>query len=115
MRILALNCGSSSVKCAVIDGVARRRLLDVRVESIGTAACRAAIGEVEKPLGESTDLKAAVAFVLGEIRGQSATIEVVAHRVVHGGERFVQPTLIDDTSLEAIEALSPLAPLHNPP
>lgn len=43
-----------------------------------------------------------------------AQIEAIGHRVVHGGERFHEPTLIDDELLEEIRALSPLAPLHNP-
>lgn len=43
-----------------------------------------------------------------------AQIEAIGHRVVHGGERFHAPTLIDDELLEEIRALSPLAPLHNP-
>ena len=44
-----------------------------------------------------------------------AAADAVGHRVVHGGARFVEPTLIDDTVIAAIEELRPLAPLHNEP
>lgn len=43
-----------------------------------------------------------------------SNVEAVAHRVVHGGTRFIEPTLIDDSVLAAIDDLAPLAPLHNP-
>lgn len=116
MRVLALNCGSSSIKSAVVDSERRQRLLDIRVENIGTAECRALIGEEEKQLAADTDLPAAVGFVLAQLQKRaSMAVEAVAHRIVHGGERFVQPTVIDDDALKAVEALSPLAPLHNPP
>ena len=45
----------------------------------------------------------------------TAPLALVGHRVVHGGERFTVPTLLDESALEALAALSPLAPLHNPP
>lgn len=116
MRILALNCGSSSIKSAVIDSELRRRLLDIRVESIGTADCRAVIDGTGKPLAPDTNLAAAVSFLLTEVgRNAAVVVEAVTHRIVHGGERFVQPTAITDDTLDAIEDLSSLAPLHNPP
>lgn len=89
MLIFALNCGSSSLKCAVIDSDRRSHVLDVRVEKVDQA--------------------------LQRLREESAPPDAFVHRVVHGGERFLHATRIDDGVLSEIEQLSHLAPLHNPP
>ncbi len=90
MRVLALNCGSSSLKAAIIDSVRKERLFDCRVDKIEE--------------------------VLDQVRKHAQIApEAVAHRIVHGGERFVQPTRVEDAVLAEIEALEDLAPLHNPP
>jgi acetate kinase len=99
MHILALNCGSSSVKSAVIDSDRRSRLLEARVENVDASTLSAAVDEVLQRLG----------------RGASTQPDAIAHRIVHGGERFLRPTLIDDSVLGEIERLNHLAPLHNPP
>lgn len=96
MRVLALNCGSSSVKSALIDVAAGRRVQEIQVENA------------------DPDLAAAVDEVLAAYREQGA-IDAVAHRVVHGGEKFIEPTRLDDSVLGEIEELNHLAPLHNPP
>jgi acetate kinase len=101
MPIFALNCGSSSIKSAIVDSAQRRRLYETHVENADAAG-----------FGE------AVAQVLQDLRSRSAEHgqpDAFAHRIVHGGDRFVQPTRIDDQVLEAIEQLTHLAPLHNPP
>lgn len=99
MHIFALNCGSSSVKSAVIDSDRRSRLLDARMENL-----------------DATNLSAAIDEVLQRLRqGTSKPPDAIAHRIVHGGERFLRPTLIDDSTLGEIERLNHLAPLHNPP
>jgi acetate kinase len=87
--VFVLNCGSSTVKYARID-LARpaervRGTIEGRPEAAMAAALEAAAGAA-----------------------------VVAHRVVHGGARFSDPVVIDDEVLDEIEALSRLAPLHNP-
>jgi acetate kinase len=99
MRVLALNCGSSSVKSALIDTVHGRRLREIQVENVGS------------------DPRAAVDGLLAEYRGLGASMspEAVVHRVVHGGEKFREPTRLDDSVLGEIEQLDHLAPLHNPP
>lgn len=99
MRVLALNCGSSSVKSAVIDAVTGRRLHEIQVENI------------------DSDLQSAVTRLLSEYQRGAASHapEAVAHRVVHGGEKFHSATLLDDDVLNEIERLGRLAPLHNPP
>ena len=97
MRVLVLNCGSSSLKWKLIDTASRRAGKTGKAERIGQ--------------GGRTHAQA-VREVLNELEGQ--TIEAVGHRVVHGGERFHQPALVTDEVLQAIEACVPLAPLHNP-
>src|SRR5262245_35078696 len=103
MRVLALNCGSSSIKSAIIDSMSGKRLLDVRIEDIGTSGVT-----LESAVRRIAEEASAFMRAVGPVR-------VVAHRVVHGGAHMVQPTLIDDQSLHAIDELSELAPLHNPP
>lgn len=101
MTIVALNCGSSSVKAAAFAVPSLRRTIDERVDLHETGA-----GSVDEVVRE----------VLKRIEGScGAPIVACAHRVVHGGERFTQPTLLDDAALAELDALSALAPLHNPP
>jgi acetate kinase len=101
MLIFALNCGSSSLKSAVIDTDRRSHVVDVRVQQLDTATLSATVGRVLQQLRERS-----------RHHGPPGAI---AHRVVHGGERFVQPTKIDDGVLAELDELSHLAPLHNPP
>ena len=100
MRVLALNCGSSSIRCAVIDTGPGRRTAE-RHEDLDGRAHEAVLREW---IGEWT------APGCDEILG----IEAVGHRVVHGGESFQGAAILTDESLHRLEALSPLAPLHNP-
>lgn len=101
MLIFALNCGSSSLKCAVIDTDRRSHVLDVRVENLDAAKLPAAVDQALQRLrAESTDRRSPDAIV---------------HRIVHGGERFLSATRIDDGVVREIEQLNRLAPLHNPP
>lgn len=118
MHILALNCGSSSIKGALIDTVSRERLRDVRVLELGGAACRLLIDGREQKLDAGADLRAGVRMIFRELATQSAespAVEAVVHRIVHGGAKFTQPTLLDEPALATLTALNPLAPLHNPP
>lgn len=100
MHIFVLNCGSSSLKSAVIDTDRGSRELDARVENL-----------------DLTRLAAPVAKVLQQLRagGGDNAPDAIAHRIVHGGERFLQATRIDDGVLGELEQLNHLAPLHNPP
>jgi acetate kinase len=117
MHILALNCGSSSIKTALIDTHNRTHLWDARVEDIGLPTSRVRMDN-EQPQLRVADHGAALQILLDGLRRRGATlprIEAVAHRVVHGGAQFVQPVQVDDQTLAAIESLGALAPLHNPP
>ena len=100
-NVFVLNVGSSSVKYKVLDADTGEVFADGVIERIG---------EYGSPVA---DHAAALELVRGQNPG--AVMEAVGHRVVHGGTRFVRATLIDDEVEEEIEALSDLAPLHNPP
>ena len=118
MRILAFNCGSSSIKCAVIESDSGARSFELRVEDIGRDEPRLIAGQTRRNLTPKMDFAAAIDVVSAEFRAhwaESGKLDAVAHRVVHGGERFKAPTLIDDSMVAQLGALERLAPLHNPP
>ena len=117
MRIFALNCGSSSLKSVLIDTSSRARLLEMHIDSLGSADCRLQIGAERIPLEAGTDAAAGVRRLMAELRercqGEQAA-EAVVHRIVHGGAEFTAPTRLDEDTLRRIAELNPLAPLHNP-
>ena len=123
-KILVINCGSSSLKYSFYDTTDDARHARGQVERIGIDGTRHAHrgpkGDTKRdlPRGSFTDaLKAMVEALTSKesgVIGGAGEVSVVAHRVVHGGERFTEATLITDEVMEQIEALSPLAPLHNP-
>jgi acetate kinase len=118
MRILAINCGSSSIKAALIDSADSARLSDVEVENIGTAECRMIVNGAPPESMAVADHAAGVSQALDAILQRATTLgepEAVVHRIVHGGDQFVAPTLVTDAVLSRIDALDGLAPLHNPP
>lgn len=98
--VLALNAGSSSVKYRLIDLDTNRIAASGLLERIGRGGHRDAIDQILDALA-ARDLHERVA--------------AVGHRVVHGGAEFTRATPIDDRVERRIDALSSLAPLHNPP
>ena len=100
MRVLVINCGSSSVKYHLIDLNSGSRILSGKVESIG---------EVQS---NYADHEQALEHIVAEIGDNP--VDAVGHRVVHGGERFIEPVLIDESVIAEIDACSVDAPLHNP-
>ncbi|WP_166021138.1 acetate kinase [Streptomyces chilikensis] len=127
-RVLVLNSGSSSLKYQLLDMADRSRLAVGLVERIGEESGRIRHTLVHGPQGrerarETTgpvpDHRAALEAVAGELARDgmgldSPELAAVGHRVVHGGKRFTEPTLIDTAVVDEIERLSPVAPLHNP-
>ena len=114
MRILALNSGSSSIKCSLIDSETQARLVELSVEQIGTDAGRLVQGDESKQLGALT-YETAVQVILDAVRyATQEPIDAIAHRIVHGGS-FTEPVIVDSKVLDKIDELSALAPLHNPP
>jgi acetate kinase len=119
MKILVINCGSSSVKFglfAVEDSP--RVMLSGQVEKIGEATSRISYRYADERAKQSKTLVAedhpqAFAAIL-DVLHTTALPDAIGHRVVHGGELFSRPTRIDATVIANIRALCPLAPLHNP-
>jgi acetate kinase len=97
-RVLVLNCGSSSVKYRLFDG--EETLAKGLIERVGEAG------------GDASDHQAALQRIMESVDLDG--LAAVGHRVVHGGPAFTAATVIDDEVVADIEALVPLAPLHNP-
>lgn len=125
MRILTLNCGSSSVKYGLWEMPGERPLAQGLIERVGLG--EGAIGHTatgQEPVRMARDFPAhgeAIAAVFEFLTHEAygvvddvAEIDAVAHRVVHGGEQYTQSVLIDDDVVAAIEENAVLAPLHNP-
>lgn len=121
-HVLVLNAGSSSLKYSLVDGDTGAPLGGGTVERIGEEngrlSHRGPGGSFadERRFGTHEEaLRAAVeAF---ETHGPSLAdtpLAAVGHRVVHGGDRFAAPAVVDDELMEAVRDLVPLAPLHNP-
>jgi acetate kinase len=104
--VLVLNAGSSTLKAAVVDSAGRRLW---QAQSGWTIGAADAAGPVPQ---EDAALAAWLAEGLASWRHDLA---LVAHRLVHGGERFVEPTRLDPVVIGELEQLIPLAPLHNGP
>ena len=123
-KILVINCGSSSLKYSFFDTTDETRQARGLVERIGIDGTQlkhvGPKGEVKKELPKGSFPEAFKAMLAeltaketGVISGAGG-VSVVAHRVVHGGEKFTEGTLLTDEVVAQIEALSSLAPLHNP-
>ncbi len=114
MNILVLNAGSSSLKAEVVDPETGARAASAKVGRLGSDQAEVAIdGELQTDLRVES-LSDALARLVPLLVERVGEIHGVGHRVVHGGEQFSQPTIIDDAVEAAIEALIPMAPLHNP-
>ena len=126
-KVGVINCGSSSIKYEVFDREKRSKLAMGLVERIGSAEGRMRQSRLQadgtfleqvytKPLA---DHREAFLFMVDMNRENriildDAELFCIGHRVVHGGELFREPTVIDDEVAAAIRSLIPLAPLHNP-
>lgn len=97
LNVLVLNCGSSSLKFQLLAMPAEERQARGVVERIGD------------------DYADAVQRAVDETRRAGRRIDAVGHRIVHGGDRFTEPVVIDDAVTAALDALTELAPLHNGP
>jgi acetate kinase len=109
-RVLVLNAGSSSLKTSVLE------LDEAGHVANGGAPLAATQTEWGSDATRVADRRATVETALSSIWAAGVTRESIAlagHRVVHGGTRFREATLMDDAALDELEALSDLAPLHN--
>ena len=130
MKILVLNCGSSSIKfqlietsVELIESNADRSIAKGSVEKIGTDEAELHLVVPPNPeqslreemLDHQTALTRSIqALKEAKALGDIAQIEAVGHRVVHGGERYSASVLIDEEVEKVIQQCSELAPLHNP-
>lgn len=125
MKILVLNCGSSSVKYKLIDTDTDKTLAEGGVEKIGLPDAfikfRKSDGSKETRQLGLADHKGAVAAILNLLTDPADgciksydEIDAVGHRVVHGAEKFNKSVLINDEVLQQIKDCYDLAPLHNP-
>ena len=125
MKILVLNCGSSSIKYQLFDMVSRVVLAKGIVEKIGLKGSflknERFDGDKVKLEGEILDHQTGIEYLLGilvsEKRGVIKSlneIDAIGHRLVHGGELFKGSCYLDDITIKGVEDCSDLAPLHNP-
>jgi acetate kinase len=119
-RVFVVNCGSSSLKYRLVDVDAGTALGSGLADRVGRPGSRLVhrgpAGEetTERPLRDHAEALAAVLETCARLGPALDDLVAVAHRVVHGGDRFAAPVLIDDAVLAAVRELSVLAPLHNP-
>jgi acetate kinase len=117
MNILVLNAGSSSLKYSLIDLRQQCSLLNGLIERIGEAEAQHRYqldGATQQAALDIADHQQALQIVFDLLQHQSHPLHAIGHRVVHGGEQFSAPSLIDAAVIEQIRATIPLAPLHNP-
>ena len=126
MKIIVINCGSSSIKFQLFEMPSKEIISKGAVEKIGLRGSAIKIqnnGQPEEVLeGEILDHQQGIEFLLGVLIDKKHgclqslnDINAVGHRVVHGAEEFSGSVLINDEVIDALERTSDLAPLHNPP
>ncbi|MDO9634943.1 MAG: acetate kinase [Paludibacter sp.] len=126
MKILVLNCGSSSVKYKLLDMARNEVLGSGGVEKLGMKGSflkhTRQDGKKVMLEGEILEHQVAVEYILGVLTSKKhgalkslEEIKAVGHRVVHGGEKFNASVLINDEVIKKIEECIDIAPLHNPP
>ncbi len=126
MKILVLNCGSSSIKYKVFNMDSHEVLAQGGVEKIGLTGSFLKLtlpgGQKVMLEGEILEHRAGIEYILGVLISKKYgciesldEIAAVGHRVVHGGEKFNESVLINEEVIEMIEECIDLAPLHNPP
>lgn len=125
MKVLVVNCGSSSLKYQLIDSDQEAVLAKGLCERIGIEGSRIvytpAGGEKEITESPMPTHKQAIQMVLDALVNEKtgvikdlSEVEAVGHRVVHGGEKFSSSVIITEEMLQVVEECSELAPLHNP-
>ena len=124
MKVLVLNSGSSSLKYQVIDMETEKTLVKGNFERIGqpkSFVTHKVNGQKHIFEREARNHEEAIEFVLDRLTNEHYGVlksldelAGIGHRVVHGGEKFSSPVLINDDVIEEIRKCSDLAPLHNP-
>lgn len=116
--VLVLNCGSSSVKLALVDPGSGERRLTGLAERLGTAQASVRLsrdGTDETGPPDDPSPRGALAHLVGALTDEERQgIVGVGHRVVHGGDRFSASVVVDEGTLADLHTLTELAPLHMP-
>ncbi|MBD1575500.1 acetate kinase [Vibrio sp. S11_S32] len=119
--VLVLNCGSSSLKFAIVDAESGDELLTGLSECLGLPEARIKWkldGKHEAQLGNGAAHAEALKFIVDTILASKPElgegVAAIGHRVVHGGEKFTSSVLITDAVVQEIKDVTTLAPLHNP-
>ena len=121
-HVLVINAGSSSLKYSLVEAESGEALGSGLVERIGESNGSFHHRGPDGTTDEEREVRShedALRIALDAFAGHGpslddAGIEAIGHRVVHGGDRFSAPSLVDDDLVAAVEDLVPLAPLHNP-
>jgi len=125
MKILVINCGSSSIKYQLLDMEREQVLAEGLLEKIGEPGSLLSHRVGEEVIKEEViahshreGLRLVIDHLLeksGGVIKDPSEISAVGHRVVHGGDAFIESTLIDEKVMQTIRKFAALAPLHNPP
>lgn len=126
MKILVLNCGSSSIKYKLFDMESNTVIAQGGIEKIGLKGSflKFPLPNGDKVVleGEILEHQSGIEYILGVLTSEKygcikslKEIDAVGHRVVHGGEKFNSSVPINDEIIKEMEACIELAPLHNPP
>jgi acetate kinase len=124
MKILVINCGSSSLKFQLIDSDTEAVIGKGLCERIGIEGSKISFTPAgkdkitkETPMPDHNEaIRLVIEAITDPVNGvaQLSEIGAVGHRIVHGGENFTSSVVINDEVIKAIEEVSDLAPLHNP-
>ncbi|MBY7901499.1 acetate kinase [Vibrio fluvialis] len=119
--VLVLNCGSSSLKFAIVDAQNGDEFLSGLAECLHLPEARIKWkldGKHEAQLGEGAAHDEALTFIVETILASkpelAEQLKAIGHRVVHGGEQFTHSMLVDEATIKGIEEAAIFAPLHNP-
>ncbi|MBU0745092.1 MAG: acetate kinase [Gammaproteobacteria bacterium] len=118
--VLILNCGSSSIKFAVIDPQSSLVSLSGLVQNIGSHDANIKYKQEKQaethklPNIDYHEALVAIIKIIQSFKNITTDIKAIGHRVVHGGEKFTKSAIITEKVLQAIRDCSTLAPLHNP-
>lgn len=112
MHILTINCGSSSLKANITDTSSQTNILEMRIEKMNENPIIRFNKEEWLPIAPDDIIKNSL--LLLKEKASDITLSGVGHRVVHGGNFYSKPTLINEEVIRNVEKLSFLAPIHNP-
>ncbi len=123
MKILVVNGGSSSLKFQLIEFTSKNVPVKGLIDAINLDRCNITLTVNGEDTTNNASVKnhdEAVALMIkslleADVIGDVSEIKAVGHRVVHGGETYTEPVIIDNKVIDRLKELSSLAPLHNPP